>query len=305
MTKSPLRSLCRLAPLFLLALLPAVPASAEFELVRELALEPGGQFELDTDAGSVTVRGVEGSGASVRITSSYSDEEINSRFDIDFLEEAGRAGVRVKQRSRRPFSFRSDRLVFEIEVPVETDLQLETSGGGLDVRRIVGRVDLETSGGGVDLEDVTGEIDAHTSGGGMGATNIEGNARLRTSGGRVEVDGITGDLYAGSSGGSIDVRGAAGYVDASTSGGPITAYLTPGNAAGGSLSTSGGSVTVFVDPAVGLEVDASTSGGSVTLDMPVMVHGRLSPSSVSGTLNGGGPTLRLRSSGGSIRLRSL
>jgi DUF4097 and DUF4098 domain-containing protein YvlB len=288
-----------------LALLLAVPASADFELQRELALEPGGRFEIDADAGSLTVRGFEGSGVSVRITSAESEEEIAARYDIDFLEEAGRAAVRVKHRGRSWFGTHRDRLHLEIRVPVETDLDLETSGGGIEVRGIVGRVDLETSGGRVEIEDITGEVDAHTSGGGMEAIDIEGDARLRTSGGRVSIDGVTGDLYASSSGGSIEVRDAAGHVDVSTSGGPITAYLATGNGAGGSLSTSGGSVTVYVDPGVGLEVDASTSGGSVSLDMPVTVQGRLSRSSISGTLNGGGPTLRLRSSGGSIRLKSL
>ena len=81
--------------------------------------------------------------------------------------------------------------------------------------------------------------------------------------------------------------------------------FTVGNARGGSLSTSGGSVTAYVDPAVGLDIDISTSGGSATVDLPVTVQGRLSRNAVSGTLNGGGESLRLRSSGGGVRLRSL
>ena len=45
--------------------------------------------------------------------------------------------------------------------------------------------------------------------------------------------------------------------------------------------------------------------GAATVDLPVTVQGRLSRNAGSGTLNGGGESLRLRSSGGGVRLRSL
>ncbi len=294
----------KLAPVAF-ALLIAAPAVADFRLERELPLDPGGRLELDTDSGEVRVRGADRSGVSVLVTSPRSADEIEERYDLRFDAAEGRVLIRVKRRD--PRWHRSDRsnLLFEIEVPNRTNLEVETSGGRIDVSRLEGRVDLETSGGRVELEKIAGEIDAHTSGGGMEAIDIDGRARLRTSGGRVEVRGISGDLFAGSSGGSIDISDAGGVVEASTSGGPITVSLARGNASGGSLSTSGGGVTIYIDPEVGLDVDASTSGGSVTLEVPVTVRGRLSRRSVSGMLNGGGPTLRLRSSGGSIRVRSL
>lgn len=287
------------------ALLIAAPALADFRLERELALEPGGRLELDTDSGEVRVRGTNRSGVAVLVTSPRSAADIEEAFDLQFDASEGRVLIRMKRRDHRWFNSDRSNLRFEIEVPSRIDLDVETSGGRIDVSQIEGRVDLETSGGRVDLERITGEVDAHTSGGGMEAIDIDGRARLRTSGGRVEVERITGDLVAGSSGGSIEVRDAGGVVEASTSGGPITVSLARGNASGGSLSTSGGGVTVYIDPQVGLDVDASTSGGSVTLEVPVTVRGRLSRRSVSGTLNGGGPTLRVRSSGGSIRVRPL
>jgi Toastrack DUF4097 len=296
-----LRKLAPVAFTFLIA----APALADFRLERELALEPGGRLELDTDSGEVRVRGTNRSGVSVRITSPRSAAEIEEQFDLQFDASEGRVLVRVKRRDHSWFNSDRSNLMFEIEVPNRADLDIETSGGAINVARVEGRVDLATSGGRVDLEGIKGEIDAHTSGGGMEAIGIDGRARLRTSGGRVEVQGITGDLFAGSSGGSIEVRDAGGVVEASTSGGPISVSLARGNGSGGSLSTSGGGVTVYIDPQVSVDVDASTSGGSVTLEIPVTVRGRLSRSSVSGMLNGGGPTLRMRSSGGSIRLRSL
>ena len=69
------------------------------------------------------------------------------------------------------------------------------------------------------------------------------------------------------------------------------------------LETSGGSVALTVPRALGAELDARTSGGRVSVDVPVAarVRGR---SEVRGPVNGGGPLLRLRTSGGSVSVHS-
>jgi len=68
------------------------------------------------------------------------------------------------------------------------------------------------------------------------------------------------------------------------------------------MDTLGGGVRTEVDPAVALTIDASSSGGSVNADLPVTVQGRIDKNSLRGDLNGGGAVLRLRSSGGGVRI---
>jgi DUF4097 and DUF4098 domain-containing protein YvlB len=114
---------------------------------------------------------------------------------------------------------------------------------------------------------------------------------------------IGADLTANSSGGSIRIADARGRVDAHTSGGSIEADLSAGNAAGGTLETSGGGIRVAVDPSVDLEIDAT--GGPVTLDLPMRVQGEVSRRHLRGVLGSGGAMLRLRASGGSVRVRPL
>ena len=53
---------------------------------------------------------------------------------------------------------------------------------------------------------------------------------------------------------------------------------------------------------VALTIDASSSGGNVVADVPVTVQGRIDKDSLHGDLNGGGALLRLRSSGGGVRI---
>ena len=71
------------------------------------------------------------------------------------------------------------------------------------------------------------------------------------------------------------------------------------------IPTSGGNIVVSLAPNVSVDVDAHTSGGDVDTDVPVTLLGKQDDSSIQGKINGGGPKLVLRSSGGNIRLRKL
>jgi hypothetical protein len=100
------------------------------------------------------------------------------------------------------------------------------------------------------------------------------------------------------------VREVRGAIDASTSGGTVRAYLSEQPAANCRLSSSGGSVEVFLAEGLALDLDAQASGGRVSSELPVAVSGTLSRDRLHGSLNGGGPELELRSSGGGVRIRS-
>jgi hypothetical protein len=52
-----------------------------------------------------------------------------------------------------------------------------------------------------------------------------------------------------------------------------------------------------------MDVNAKTSGGRVHTDFKVALSGEISKRSMKGEMNGGGPELYLRTSGGSIYLR--
>ena len=52
-----------------------------------------------------------------------------------------------------------------------------------------------------------------------------------------------------------------------------------------------------------VDVDAHASGGHVETDIPVTVQGEISRSTLKAKINGGGPELYLRTSGGSIHIK--
>jgi DUF4097 and DUF4098 domain-containing protein YvlB len=288
----------------LVALAFTTTAIADFRLERELALAPGGTFLLDSDTGSIEIRGVDRSGARILITSKRDDVE--ERFSFSFEERGDDAVVRVEKRGSwlsGIFSGHNDRVHFEIQVPRGAEVDLSTAGGAIDAESIRGRLDLHSSGGSIGVTDIEGDVAARTSGGDVSADNVRGDVHLSTSGGAIQAQGIDGDLVAKTSGGSIELQEAGGAVEAHTSGGPVRASFAAGNASGGSLSSSGGGITAIVDPAVALNVDAHTSGGRVSVDLPIAARVSSSRNTLRGELNGGGNLLKLRSSGGSIKVR--
>ncbi len=301
--------------------LAALPAFGESRMEKSLKLEPGGQFRLETDIGRVNVTGKSASGVRLVVTSRQDD--INDLLSFRY-EEGGRSvSVIARKRHQLDFLFgnRGSSVRFEVEVPAETAVtvhtsgggislaalrspaRIETSGGGIEVRDLVGDLQAETSGGSIHLQDIKGKSRVETSGGGIEAMNLEGPLNAETSGGSVSLERVTGDIRAHSSGGGIHIREAGGRVDADTSGGSIEASFTRGNSRGGSLESSGGGITVSVDPAVSLAIDAH--GNSVSTDLPLTIRGEFARGSLRGTLGRGGESLRLRTSGGSVRIRAL
>jgi hypothetical protein len=306
-------------------LLPA-PALADFRLEKRLALAPGGELLVETAGGSVTVTGGAAEGASIVITSERDRAAVEERYTFDFNSSAGRAEVINRRRGPAWTGWRDwthgIRLHFEVKVPRQTRVELKSSGGGIRISALAGDARLRSSGGAVRAFDVDGDIDASSSGGGVEVRRVQGDVRLGSSGGGVIAEQVSGNVIAESSGGGVDVaevggnvdasssgggvhvEGATGRVDAESSGGSVSAVLAADNTEGANLSSSGGGVRVQIDPSARFSIDASSSGGSVSCDLPVRREGKKSRTSLRGDLNGGGAALRLRSSGGGIRIES-
>ena len=232
---------------------------------------------------------------------------------------------------------------FEIVVPRNYALDLKTADEEISAVDITGDVNVHTAGAGLRLQNITGRIDGKTSGGNIDLKAFEGDATLRTSGGNITLEEGTGDVKAKTSGGNIQIIDVIGAVNGQTSGGTVTLRGCKGGAdvktAGGSievendgpvlaktsggsircqlqepvssqnllldLETIGGSVNVSLVPDVAATVEARVLGGSVTTEFPVAVEtaGTVKPDQLRGTINGGGPLLRLFSVGGNVILR--
>jgi DUF4097 and DUF4098 domain-containing protein YvlB len=317
-----------LAAVLGLVSISAAHAAIESPIHRSFNVRPGGTVTVDTDLGDIKVTSG-GSNVSVdvirraRVSSQSKADELFKDLDVNFASEGN--NVRIRAKYDHPtswFHWNTDLDVrFVINVPSQYNVDLRTSGGDITVSDLNGQAKVNTSGGDVALGHIAGAVDAHTSGGDISMAGSQANAMLVTSGGDIKVDNSAGplnvktsggsidighaqgDLTAHTSGGSIEIGDAGGIIDASTSGGSIKARLSRQPRGESKLSTSGGGITVHIASNIALDIDAHTSGGDVDSDVPVMVMGKQDDSSLNGKLNGGGPKLVLRSSGGDIRLQ--
>ncbi len=321
--------------LVVLALLAASPVACaddpENVVSRTFDVDYGGTLTVDTERGSIEVKTTSKKTVTVEISLKVpfgkdgDAEEILEDFDIEF-DHSGK-NVTVTLESRHGWDwFGWDnhlRIHYDITVPEKYNLDLNTSGGSIKIADLEGDVECETSGGSLRISEIKGSIYGRTSGGSITLKGSDGTADLKTSGGGIEIGHVTGHVKAHTSGGSIHIDEAGGEVEGSTSGGSIRVNEVRGairaTTSGGSISatiskqpekdctlkTSGGGVTIYLAKGIKVDVNAKTSGGSVRCDMPITVSGLLGKNEVKGKINGGGPELYLRSSGGPVRILSM
>ena len=273
----------------------ANPADAEIER-RTFEAAPSDRVVVDVDFGTINIEAVDAAAVQVVV-------ERAEKLELDFQDDGDTVTVRGRKTGgwwpwntgRGPH--------FHITVPYEHDLDLRTAGGGIAIDRLQGEVRARTSGGTVRIGAIDGSIDAKTSGGGIRVESANGPVLARTSGGSIRVQEAVGPVEAKTSGGSVRIGRAHGAIQARTSGGSIEAGFAAQPGGASELRTSGGSITAYLADGVAVDVEARTSGGRVSTELPVA--GMLDKTSMQAAINGGGPSMMLRTSGGSIRVRRL
>lgn len=199
---------------------------------------------------------------------------------------------------------------------VGADVDARTSGGGMNVEQVRGAVQARTAGGDVNVTDATGDVVAETSGGDVTLIDIGGRIEARTAGGDIEGRNLGSAVRARTAAGDIELDGVQGGVQAETSVGDIEVAITLQAFSGDystRLTTSHGDIELALPPGIpaSIRAEVRTLGpgwdrDDIYSDFPLS---RESPrEGGSGTLrsygdiNGGGPPIELRTSGGSIRI---
>ncbi len=297
---------------------------------KSFTVKPGGWLDLRADFGSVDVRSWPKDEVKVEVVkrvegrSRRSEKELFEDYEIRYSQTERGVSIIAEMRGGSSRWWRNNdglQVEFHITVPQKYNLDLntsggsiavddligearvKTSGGSLDLGRIEGPVNANTSGGSISLRQSKGNLVAHTSGGSIDVGEVDGEVDVETSGGSITVDGAGGNLRAHTSGGGVSLRNLRGNVDASTSGGSMEAELLSALTAPCEMSTSGGGILVYLAKEIKADIDARSSGGDVHSDIPITIQGSFGEGKLQGKLNGGGPLLTLRTSGGGIELR--
>ena len=196
-----------------------------------------------------------------------------------------------------------------------------TSGGNIEMDDIHGDLKGETSGGNIKISNTSGkEINFETSGGNIEAYNIQGNGEFKTSGGNIHIEKVNGNLAFQTSGGNVIANNITGAIKMSTNGGNIEANNIQGGLEG---ATNGGDIHASLS-SITSNVVLDNGGGNINISIPknakvnlslssddiqtvnlTNFSGKSSKQNIEGSLNGGGPTVSAKNTGGSIQLQFL
>jgi TonB family protein len=177
---------------------------------------------------------------------------------------------------------------FEIAVPANYNLDINTEVGDIETMDIGGTATLVTEGGNIhtlrigrngfehafpgrpvaklvtegghiQIGDVVGDVSAFTAGGHIVTGYISGEANLHTGGGHIRAAGIGGRAELATEGGNITVGKASKYVSVKTGGGQIDFGEVHGSV---HAQTAGGGIRVMY---VAGPMEVESTGGSICL----------------------------------------
>jgi DUF4097 and DUF4098 domain-containing protein YvlB len=185
-----------------------------------------------------------------------------------------------------------------------------THSGEIHVASAAGPADLKSYGGDIEIGPVGGELRAQTLAGDIHAGNVAGAAVAQTSGGDIRIGRVSGSAEAKTAGGDIVLQAVEGSVHAETGGGEVRVTISTREPRGGiSIRNAGGDVTLIIPANFKGDLDltaldADLDETAIRSDFPEIAVTRRSGSQQgSGSLNGGGPKVTVRTSSGSIRIR--
>ncbi|MDZ7262326.1 MAG: DUF4097 domain-containing protein, partial [candidate division KSB1 bacterium] len=234
----------------------------EEKLVKSFEVKKGGDFRLKADFGSVEVKTWPENKVEITVIkeadtfSKQEAEELFEMYQVDFNQDSQGVWVRTEfPRFRRGHRLR---VHFDVVVPYEYNLDIRTASGSISVHDLKGRVELNTSGGSLNLGQIEGPITGETSGGSIRIQGAKGRVNVHTSGGSISIGETTGSVAAETSGGSISLDGVGDDVKVHTSGGSLDLKKLKGSV---EASTSGGGIFAELLEDIDNDCYLETSGG--------------------------------------------
>lgn len=262
------------------------------------------QFDVGAETAEVSVRNEDGrteltAHDEARVVVRVTKEVRRARSDEEARELADEVDVRIEERNgrievetlypERSFRFWRDTDVLvhiEIRAPRRTNLDVATEDGPLTVTGFEGSSRLRSEDGDVRVASSSGALD------------------IVAEDGDVDISGFDGELRADLEDGDLLVEGTLASLDAEAEDGTVDVRVRPGSTMTGdwSIRAADGRVRLALPEDFAAELDLRADDGSIRVDRPMTIEGRQSSHELSGRLNEGGHTLRIRTEDGSVRI---
>lgn len=305
----------------------ALPAAAAAEGSFQRALHVTGAVHLDLSTGSGSVEVRTGNSGQVQVTGRIRatewfagnvEEKIKRLEANPPIQQSGndiRIGHIDDPELRHNIS-----ISYEVVVPAETDLRVQSGSGnqrvdgirgplevsagsgGLKISAIGDRVHAETGSGDIDIDRVKGNVHAKTGSGSIDASDIAGAFEADSGSGRITLQQTApGAVRVDTGSGGMELHGVHGSLEAKAGSGTIQADGSPTGA--WSVHTGSGGVQLKLPSNAAFDLDAHTSSGSISVDHPHSVQGSIGRKEVRGRVGGGGVPVEVETGSGDIQIQ--
>jgi DUF4097 and DUF4098 domain-containing protein YvlB len=271
--------------LTVLVLTPAAMFAAEGTIDKTLTVSSSATLAIDTGSGYIHITpGPAGSihivghvHASKGIMSGSPEENVRKVTDNPPIVQNGN-DVEVGLHTH----YNNVSIDYVVTAPSGTSVNANSGSGDLNITGLGAPLKASTGSGDLYANQLTGDVSLGTGSGDIHAwMNGAHFVKAETGSGRIQLEGVTGGLNAQTGSGDITISGQ------------------PGD--NWKLETGSGSVTLNTGHS-GYNLEASTGSGDIHSDPPMVTHGPLKPDHVIGQINGGGPTVRVNTGSGDIRI---
>ena len=234
------------------------------------------KVSVKTDNGFVRVRAAAEGVDSIKVHAlirARGEDEADARDCLDAIEiacpvsGADEATQEIGWAWREPRKPRWQATVsFEVSVPPELNLAVETDNGQIDV------------------------------------VGLTGDCQIKTDNGAIRAVAARKSLHIEATNGSVTVESPASDVRLRTVNGRLRATLTNDKRVAGTISTENGEVRVALAKTAGAQVTCRTSNGRIKNSLPLEEVEKKGRTGLSGQLAGGGEPLVVETTNGSITL---
>lgn len=308
--KSMIKTL-KIPTMLLLSLAATHALAADGTFDTSLSVDAPIMLEVDTGSGSIDVR--PGSDSEVTV---HAEVRVNRRF---FIGKPANTDELIQQLQDNPpvelrdgkvrVGFISDRklrksvsISYEITVPASTEVHADSGSGSITITDIAAPVDAEAGSGSVKLKNIGGPVNVETGSGSIRADGVAGAFNGDAGSGRIYLlQTAPGDVVISTGSGSSELEGVVGALRVGAGSGRVT---IDGRMTGDWKIRSGsGSVRIALPDDAAFDVDVETGSGGIDIDHPLTVQGKVRKDHLIGTVRGGGPSLKVDTGSGGVRIR--
>jgi len=258
----------------------------EKEFHQYYPLKSGGRLSLENYNGSVEIRGWDQERVEIDGVQYGASVRLRDAIQTDVVAN----GDSVRIRTLRPMEFRgSTGVKYVLKVPRRVNLdRVVTTNGSLKLDDLEGIFRVRTSNGAVRASRLRGDLEVQTSNGPVEVSDLEGPAIIRTTNSRIEA--------------RLHKPEPHSPIRLSTTNGGIHLTMDAFDHNDVRANTSNGGITLKLPAQAGARVHAQTSHSSIQSDFDLNSDGK---NRLEGTIGGGGTTIDLTTTNGTIKLLKL